>query len=136
MTSFGERLQKELDARKWSQADLCKRSGLKSGHIAPYLTNKKDRDPRLSTVIKIADALDVSLDYLAGRTDNPMGFCDEELEGLYIDSEARALLRGFELLPPKGKEAIQEQMDFQLSKGAKESTTEKRVDAAAVSGVA
>lgn len=116
MASFGEILQKEMNKRNMTQADLCKLSGLKSGHISPYLNKKKDRDPQLSTVAKIASALDVSLDYLAGRTDNPAGMCDEELEGLYIDSRARELLRGFELLPPDGKDAIEDQVSFQLSK--------------------
>lgn len=125
MAGFGELVQREMAKRDMSQAELCRRSGLKSGHLSPYLNGKKERDPQLSTAAKIADALDVSLDYLAGRTDNPMGFCDEELEGLHIDSEARALLRGFELLPPNGREAIQDQVDFQLSKKREEDAAER-----------
>ena len=76
----------------------------------------RTKDPTLTTAIKIAKALDVSLDYLAGRTDNPSGMTDEELAQLKIDAEARALLRGFELLPPEGRETVQEMVDFQLSK--------------------
>ena len=132
---FGQRVNDILLKKNMSPADLSRMLGWNTGALSQYMNNP-DRSPKLSTAVKIADALDVSLDYLAGRTDNPMGFCDEELEGLYIDSEARALLRGFELLPPKGKEAIQEQVDFQLSKGVKERSAEKRGDAAVASGVA
>ncbi len=119
---FGERLKETMQAKGLKQADLCRLTGLKSGAIAQYIT-KPDRDPRLSTVIKIADALDVSIDYMAGLTDNPSGMTDEELAQLKIDAEARALLRGFELLPPEGKTAIQDQVDFQLSKSKSKSSS-------------
>lgn len=113
--SFSKRMNEALNVKGWSQADLCKATGFKSGLISQLATDE-NRDPRLSTAAKIADALDLSLDYLAGRTDNPMGFCDEELEDIYIDARARELLRGFELLTPEAKDAIQDQVDFQLSK--------------------
>lgn len=113
--SFSERMLKTLAEKGWSQADLCKATGYKSGLISQLATDP-NRDPRLTTAAAIAKALDVSLDYMAGLTDNPSGMCPEELEGLRIDAEARALLRGFELLPREGKSAIKDQVDFQLSK--------------------
>lgn len=113
--SFNERMLQALDAKGWTQADLCKATGFKSGLISQLATNK-NRDPRLMTAAKIAKALDVSLDYLAGLTDNPSGLCAEELEGLRIDAEARTLLRGFDQLTPDGRHVIIEQVDFQLSK--------------------
>lgn len=113
--SFNERMLQALDAKGWTQADLCKATGFKSGLISQLATNK-NRDPRLMTATKIAKALDVSLDYLAGLTDNPSGLCAEELEGLRIDAEARTLLRGFDQLTPDGRHVIIEQVDFQLSK--------------------
>lgn len=116
MVSFGERFQIELDRHRMTQAESCKRSGLKSGRISPYLNDKKDCDPRLSAVVKIAEALDVSPDYSAGRTDNPARISDEELEGIRIDSQMHELLRGFDRLPPEGKASVAEQVDFQLSK--------------------
>ena len=40
--------------------------------VKNYVDNlKKDKFPNIATVAKIADYLDVSIDYLAGRTDNP-----------------------------------------------------------------
>ncbi len=116
MASFGERLKEEMDRQHLSQADVCKGTGLKSGHVSPYLNGKPNRDPQLSTAAKIAQFLNVSLDYLAGLTDNPAGMCAEEIKGLRIDAEARTLLRGFDQLTPEGKHVIVEQVDFQLSK--------------------
>lgn len=116
--SFGERLISTLERKGLKQADLCKATGFKSGLISQLVTDPT-RDPRLSTAAKIAEALDVSLDYLAGRTDNPLGICDEELDGLRIDAESRALLDGFGRLTPDGRRSISEQVEFQLSKSAR-----------------
>lgn len=127
---FGNRMLDSLDRKGWSQADLCKATGLKSGLISQLATND-DRDPRLTTAAKIAEALEVSLDYLAGRTDNPMGFCDEELEGLRIDAESRAMLRGFSSLPPDGRDSIMEQVELQQLKSAAASVQDHSVSGAA-----
>ena len=66
MTSFADRLLDALDEKKLTRADLCRMTGLKSAHLVGYIKNP-DRSPKLSTAIKIADALDVSIDWLAGR---------------------------------------------------------------------
>ncbi|MCL2696470.1 MAG: XRE family transcriptional regulator [Oscillospiraceae bacterium] len=58
--------------------DLAKRGGV-SRHkllndcgVKSYVDNlKKDKLPNIATIAKIADYLGVSIDYLAGRTDNP-----------------------------------------------------------------
>ena len=130
MESLKERIRAAMKAKGLKQVDLCNLTGEPSSKIS-QLTNGRVKDPRLSTVVKLADALDVSLDYLAGRTDNPMGFCDEELEDLRIDAEARAMLRGFTLLPPEGRASVAEQVDFQLAKSAKESMQDYSVSGAA-----
>ena len=127
---FGNRMLDSLERKGWSQADLCKATGLKSGLISQLATND-DRDPRLTTAAKIAEALEVSLDYLAGRTDNPMGFCDEELEGLRIDAEARAMLRGFSSLPPDGRDSVIEQVELQQLKSSAASVQDYSVSGAA-----
>lgn len=132
--SFGQRMLKILDEKDWSQADLCKATGFKSGLISQLATDP-NRDPRVSTAAAIAKALDVSLDYLAGLTDNPSGFTQEELEQLRIDSDMKTLLKKYVELPLERKEIIQETVDFQLSKSKAEGTSE-RVDYAQIIGVA
>lgn len=112
---FGQIVNDELLKRDMTPADLSRQLGWNTGVLSQYMNNP-NRDPRLSTAAKIAKALDVSLDYLAGLTDNPSGMCAEELEGLRIDAETRTLLRGFDQLTPDGRHVIIEQVDFQLSK--------------------
>lgn len=65
MTTFAERVNKIMDERGMSQADLARKTGMTTSNIA-YLVGGKTKDPRLSSVIALAKALDVPLSYLAG----------------------------------------------------------------------
>lgn len=113
--TFQERLLLQMERRNWKQVDLCRAANISSSQ-ATHLMNGRTRDPSLSTAAKIANALDISMDYLAGLTDNPAGMSEEELNELRLNADARALLDGFSKLPPEGKRSINEQMEFQLSK--------------------
>lgn len=66
MTTLAKRIQHAMKIRGMSQADLARATGITTSNIA-YIVTGKTKDPRLDSVIKIAKALDVSLDYLAGR---------------------------------------------------------------------
>ena len=63
---FGQRVNEVLLARGLTPADLSRELGWNTGALSQYMNNP-DRSPKLSTAIKIADALDVSIDWLAGR---------------------------------------------------------------------
>lgn len=63
---LGERIQNALDVRGMTQADLARATGLSTGLIAQIVSGST-KDPRFSNVVRIARALDVSLEYLAGR---------------------------------------------------------------------
>jgi len=64
--TLGERIQNALDVRGMTQADLARKSGLSTGLIAQIVSGRT-KDPKFTNVVKIARALDVSLEYLAGR---------------------------------------------------------------------
>lgn len=121
MEILQKRIIQAMKDAHMEQVDLVRKSGESVSKIS-MLVNGKTKDPRFSTVINVARALDVSLDYLAGLTDNPQGFCGDEIP---IDVRAQHLLRGFELLPPEGKDAIQDQVDFQLSKSRDKAPSER-----------
>ena len=66
---FAERLKEERRKRKLTQqalADLC---GFTVAQITRYEVG--DREPSLKGLFKIAEVLQVSLDYLIGLTDDP-----------------------------------------------------------------
>ena len=63
--TLAERIQRAMDKRGVTQADLARMTGITTSNIA-YIVNGKTKDPRFQSVMLIAEALDVSLDYLAG----------------------------------------------------------------------
>lgn len=65
MCEIADRILAAMDMREMTQADLARKSGLTTSNIA-YLVNGKTKDPRISSIIAIAKALDVSLNYLVG----------------------------------------------------------------------
>ena len=67
---FNLRLQEAMDARGLKQVDLSRLTGLSTAQIN-HLVSGRTKDPKIKTFLLIADALGVSLDYLAGRTDVP-----------------------------------------------------------------
>ena len=69
MPAFFERLQELKDTRGIMQKDVAAAIGIPLRTYQRY--EYGEREPQLSTLIKLADFYGVSLDYLAGRTDNP-----------------------------------------------------------------
>jgi transcriptional regulator with XRE-family HTH domain len=65
---FPATLRKELNERKMSQADLAKNIGVARQTVSLYCTGQSSPDTNI--LRKIADYLNVSADYLLGRTDN------------------------------------------------------------------
>ena len=59
-----------MDERGLKQADLCRMTGFSSAQIASIVTGRT-KDPKFSTAIAIARALNVSLDWLGGLKDSP-----------------------------------------------------------------
>jgi transcriptional regulator with XRE-family HTH domain len=69
MQTFGKRMQYARRLRGLSQAELARRLGMPRQQVNNY---EKDRfDPSLEVAKRIADALEVSLDALTGRTGLP-----------------------------------------------------------------
>ena len=115
---FGDRVRHVLELRGLKQVDLCRMAGIKSGHLSPYMTNP-DKDPKMTTACKIAEALDVSLDYFAGLIDEPCPIqrdeggkpvfsdAEKELIGLYRDANAqgKATIMGVAAIQPGMEDA-------------------------------
>ena len=67
MDKFGERINEARKAREWSILELALTADVSSSNIVRY--EQGLGGPTLHNAIKLADALDVSLDWLAGRTE-------------------------------------------------------------------
>ena len=81
---IGDRITQARKQLKWSQAKLGQKVGVSREIIGRY--ERSDISPSIDVAIKIADALDVSLDYMAGGNvahfDNKTIKLIEEIEGL------------------------------------------------------
>ena len=62
-SGFGKRLNEKLSEKKLSQADLCRMTGLASSMISHYCNGQ--RIPSVPTAVKIAEALNTTIEELA-----------------------------------------------------------------------
>ena len=69
MPNFSERLKEIRTENKITQKQLAAALHISERGIQAYELN--ERKPGLDVLVTLADYFNVSLDYLAGRTDNP-----------------------------------------------------------------
>lgn len=62
---FNESLKRLLIEKNMKQADLCRLAHIQTSLMSEYINGKKS--PTIGNAIQIADALDISLDVLAGK---------------------------------------------------------------------
>lgn len=89
---FGERLLMARKGRKVSQEELGKRLGIHAPIVGRYERNEVK--PSIEVAAKIAEALEVSLDYLAGITDRE------------LDAKAVKLVHELQVLTPDDRSHI------------------------------
>ncbi|MGE6218441.1 helix-turn-helix domain-containing protein [Nubsella zeaxanthinifaciens] len=65
--TFGDKIIALRKQLKWSQDDLAKKIGTSAPIVGRY--EREEITPSIDVAAKIADALEVSLDYLAGDSD-------------------------------------------------------------------
>src|SRR5688500_9668638 len=68
-SKFPERLRAARDLRGLSQSELAVKSGLQPSAISHFEQNR--RAPSFDNLKRLANALNVTTDYLLGRTDDP-----------------------------------------------------------------
>lgn len=66
MKEFSKNLKCLLIEEHLKQADLCRMAGIQTSLMSEYISGKKS--PTIGNAILMADALDISLDTLVGRT--------------------------------------------------------------------
>lgn len=67
-TEFGRRLKQVRELRGQTQAELAERAGLTAVQISHFETGVKPSASAI-TLVKLSDALSVTIDYLLGRTE-------------------------------------------------------------------
>ena len=90
------RIKEEKTKLKITNVELAKMTGIPLGTLNKILSGDS-RDPRISSVIKIAKALGMSADYIIfGKNTHPENQQDREGIKMYLslDSEDKAEIRG------------------------------------------
>jgi len=82
MSNIGERIRGLRKTRGYTQVELAKRAGLTQGQVSKY---DRYADAPADALLKIAEALETSIEFLIGRTDDPQ-------PPLRLTPEERALL--------------------------------------------
>ena len=94
---FKERLRAaRVQLRAMNQADLANAAGLPATSIAHF--ERGARKPSFTNLRKLADALDVTTDYLLGRVDSPdVAYTADPLYhyGTRLSARDRAIAEGF-----------------------------------------
>lgn len=91
-----ERIQLVLTSKGMSQADICRLTGLDSGKVSQVVSGRT-KDPRISTIVPIAQALNVSLDFLV---------FGESAKASFTDKGQIVLNDCFESMNEKGRERL------------------------------
>jgi transcriptional regulator with XRE-family HTH domain len=66
---FRARLRKARELRGWNQGDIAERAGMPASSIAHFESGS--RRPSFDSLRRLANALEISTDYLLGRVDDP-----------------------------------------------------------------
>ncbi|PDT80861.1 helix-turn-helix transcriptional regulator [Sinorhizobium sp. BJ1] len=66
---FQERLKSARNLRGYNQEELAKKAGMPASSIAHFETGT--RKPSFDSLRRLANALEITTDYLLGRVDNP-----------------------------------------------------------------
>lgn len=84
---IGDRIKQLRTERKWTQAELADRMGIRQKQISAY--ERGTNIPSAEVLIKMSEAFDVSLDYLAFQAQG---------QSAKIEVKDRELLRYFEAI--------------------------------------
>ena len=104
---FAERLQKIRNSKELSQSDLAHKIGLKPAAVSHFETGQ--RKPPFETLMNLADALSVSIDYLCGR------------DADRATTATGKLLKDFERLSLKEQDVVQDLVRVLLKKNTSQS---------------
>ena len=105
---FQKRLIAARKKRGMSQNDLAKKSGFKPATVSHFETGA--RKPSFDNLRRLSDALNITADYLLGRTNDPEGFAEADV----------AFRHGFEQLSSEQREIALEFIEVLAKRSKRE----------------
>jgi transcriptional regulator with XRE-family HTH domain len=98
------RITKTRESKGLNQAQLAEKAGITPAAVSQI--EKGNRVPSIPVLHRIAGVLEVSIDYLMGKTDK------SEIEDLLQSGDIKTFFRGFASLSTEDKEVIKKHIDF------------------------
>lgn len=83
MSTLGGRLKAARERKGWTQTYVCKKLNIPNSTLSGYERDYRSPDPELLT--RLAELYEVTTDYLLGRTDNPKGNVNDEIDNDILD---------------------------------------------------
>ena len=105
---FQKRLVAARKKRGMSQDDVAIKSGFKPAAVSHFETGA--RKPSFDNLRRLSDALNITADYLLGRTNDPEGFAEADV----------AFRHGFEQLSSEQREIAQEFIEILAKRSKRE----------------
>lgn len=100
--TFGEKIISLRKQLKWSQDDLAKKIGTSAPIVGRY--ERQEINPSIDVAAKIANALNVTVDYLIGQSDH-----------IIMDKALIRRMEDIEALPSEEKEKVYYLIDMALA---------------------
>ena len=97
-----DNLKKIIDVKGFSPTKVAIESKISDSAIISYISGSKI--PSLPVLISIANYLNCNLDYLVGRTDNPIKI--DDMSKSYNDKDLMLLLQNINSLPKDKQELV------------------------------
>lgn len=98
---FRKRLDDALWARKMRQVDLARKAKMNYKSVNSYY--RGEMNPSLDALVRLAEALDVSVDYLIGRADDMNQIAPEPEE---VAEQVRIIRRAWTAASPKERNLL------------------------------
>jgi transcriptional regulator with XRE-family HTH domain len=98
---LSERIKKERKRKGISQKMLSTRLNISQSNVSEW--ERGDSRPTIENLIKIADILGVTVDYLIGRTDNPLSLIKNDTPYIDVNQFEKELLETFRTLSTEQK---------------------------------
>lgn len=106
-----QRIQESRLRMKMNQNQLAEKAGITPAAISQI--EKGNRVPSIPVLHRIANVLEVTLDYLTGKTD------DSEVKELLQNEGVMTFFRGYQSLDPDDQDTIRKNVEFLKSLAGK-----------------
>lgn len=115
MGILGQRLRLLRKSRNWTLGQLSLRSGISTAQLS-RLEKGTQLDLLVQSAAPIARALDTTLDYLAGLTDEPTGIIAEARQPYGDDDTPQEFTRYYILSKPAIRDFLRTFLEFMIQK--------------------